>query len=89
MSSHRELGQQHLPVSLCWHLAALGRSLHQRRVGMMYGAGQSCTRLDREQEGTILSTNLMIPGRTELHFLRDKAPQATAGFILPDFSSIP
>lgn len=90
MNSCREPGQQPLPVSLCWHLAALGRSLHRERVGTMCGAGQSCATLDGEQEGDhSLSTNLMIPGRIELHFLRNTIPQATAGFILPDLSSVP
>lgn len=52
MNFHREPGQQPLPVSPRWHLAALGRSLHQERVGTMRGAGQSWARLDGAQEGT-------------------------------------
>lgn len=31
----------------------------------------------------------VMPGRIELHFLRKTTPQATAGSILPDFTSIP
>lgn len=36
-----------------------------------------------------LFSESVMPGRIELHFLRNTAPQATAGFILPDLTSIP
>lgn len=36
-----------------------------------------------------LFSESVMPGRIELHFLRNTTPQATAGFILPDLTSIP
>lgn len=57
MNSCREPGQQLLPVSLCWHSAALERSLYQGRTGTQCGAGQSPAGLDGKQGGTPLSWN--------------------------------
>lgn len=57
MNSCREPGQQLLPVSLCGHSAALGRSIYEGRIGTQCGAGQSPAGLGGEQGGTLLSWN--------------------------------
>lgn len=101
MNSCREAGQQPLPVSPFWHSAALSRYLGKGRVSKLCGAGQNPAGLDGEPGATLLSQHnpagpssfffflSVMPERIELHFLRKTTPQATAGSILPDFTSIP
>lgn len=54
--------------------------------------------MESKQEAHSVDTNLLapaalfsesvMPGRIEMHFLRNTTPQAAAGFILSDLTSI-
>lgn len=100
MNSYREPGQQPLPLSLCCYLQHWEDPFIREEQAPSVELVRALLGWLESKEGPFsvgakllataaLFSESVMPGRIELHFLRNTTPQETAGFILPDLDSTP